>query len=257
MKDLASIIEIHTLDGLKEFFPGDDLALPIVNSAKESVGGILPSDIIVITQKIVSKSEDMIVDLKSIVPTENANRLGKETNKDPRLVQLILNQSRGIIRVDKQRGILITETHHGFICANAGIDSSNVPGDSNVCLLPVDPDESAYRIRKNIRGLIGDVSIAVIISDTFGRPWREGHLNFAIGSSGIEPIQDYRDTVDAVGKPLKVTMIATADMLAAASDLGSGKASNTPVSIIRGLDYQQSTQGASSLLRSADRDMFR
>ena len=256
-RNLATLVEIHTLEGLKEFLPGDDLGLPIVRSAKQTAGGVLPCDIIVITQKIVSKCEDMIVDLKSVIPTDEANRLAHETNKDPRLVQLILSQSKDIIRVDKERGILITETHHGFICANAGIDSSNVPGDTNVCLLPADPDESARRIRVRILELIGDIPIAVIISDTFGRPWREGHLNFAIGSCGIEPIRDYRATVDAVGKSLKVTMIAIADMVAAASDLGSGKATNTPVAIVRGVEYQQSPYGASSLLRSATKDMFR
>lgn len=149
------------------------------------------------------------------------------------------------------------ETHHGFICANAGIDASNVPGVDTVTLLPRDSDESARKIHRGLSLDTGSRNFSVVISDTFGRPWREGHLNFAVGSYGIAPIQDYRDTVDAVGKPLNVTMVATVDIIAAAADLVSGKATNTPVSIIRGLDYESSTGGMNVLIRHREKDLFR
>ena len=168
-----------------------------------------------------------------------------------------MNQSKGIVRLDEERGVLIMETHHGFICANAGIDASNVPGEDTVTLLPRDSDASAKEIHQRLSGVIPVKHFSVVISDTFGRPWREGHLNFAVGSYGIAPINDYRDTIDAVGKPLNVTMVATVDIVAAAADLVSGKATNTPVSIIRGLDYESSPLGINQLIRDREKDLFR
>ena len=213
--------------------------------------------IYVVTQKIVSKSEGMTVPLASVVPCSEALSISLKTGKDPRLVQLILNQSKGIVRLDEERGVLIMETHHGFICANAGIDASNVPGEDTVTLLPRDSDASAKEIHQRLSGVIPVKHFSVVISDTFGRPWREGHLNFAVGSYGIAPINDYRDTIDAVGKPLNVTMVATVDIVAAAADLVSGKATNTPVSIIRGLDYESSPLGINQLIRDREKDLFR
>ena len=213
--------------------------------------------IYVVTQKIVSKSEGMTVPLASVVPCSEALSISLKTGKDPRLVQLILNQSKGIVRLDEERGVLIMETHHGFICANAGIDASNVPGEDTVTLLPRDSDASAKEIHQRLSGVIPVKHFSVVISDTFGRPWREGHLNFGVGSYGIAPINDYRDTIDAVGKPLNVTMVATVDIVAAAADLVSGKATNTPVSIIRGLDYESSPLGINQLIRDREKDLFR
>ena len=250
-------IEIFALKGLPEFVVDDDLIGPIISSANECAEGILEGDIIVVTQKIVSKVEGMVVHLASVRPSKQALILSRTTGKDPRLVELILDESKSIIRTDHDRGIIITETHHGFICANAGIDSSNIPGEENVCLLPSQPNKSASHIRDAIIKSAKVKHVAVIISDTFGRPWREGHLNFAIGTAGIKPSQDYRDTIDAVGKVMRVTMTATVDIVAAAADLVSGKATNTPVSIVRGLNYEPSEQGMEGLLRVPEKDMFR
>ena len=254
---MSTKIEIFALMGLPEFVEGDDLVDPIIASANECAGGISEGDIVVVTQKIVSKVEGMVVKLASVTPSKQALALSQTTDKDPRLVELILDQSKSLIRTDPDRGIIITETNHGFICANAGIDSSNIPGEDNVCLLPSQPNESARGIRDAIIKSTEVNHFAVIISDTFGRPWREGHLNFAIGTAGIKPLQDYRDTVDAVGKIMRVTMTATVDIVAAAADLVSGKATNTPVSIVRGLNYEPSGEGMEGLLRAAEKDMFR
>lgn len=257
MINVSTKIEIFALKGLPEFVENDDLIDPIIASANECAGGVSEGDIIVVTQKIVSKVEGMVIQLASVTPSKQALTLSRTTGKDPRLVELILGESKNIIRLDSDRGIIITETHHGFICANAGIDSSNIPGEENVCLLPSEPNKSARHIRDAIIESAKVKHVAVIISDTFGRPWREGHLNFAIGTAGIKPLQDYRDTIDAVGKIMRVTMTATVDIVAAAADLVSGKATNTPVSVVRGLNYESSEQGMEDLLRAAEKDMFR
>ena len=250
-------LEILAISGIPEVSVGDDIADLIKDGISRDGIGFCEGDIFVVTQKIVSKSEGMTVSLAAVVPSSEAIAISQKTNKDPRLVQLILNQSKEIVRLDEERGILIMETHHGFICANAGIDASNVPGVDTVTLLPRDSDESARKIHRGLSLYTGSRNFSVVISDTFGRPWREGHLNFAVGSYGIAPIQDYRDTVDAVGKPLNVTMVATVDIIAAAADLVSGKATNTPVSIIRGLDYESSTGGMNVLIRHREKDLFR
>ena len=250
-------IEILTLSGIPEVSEGDNIGDMIKGSIVRDCLGFQEGDIYVVTQKIVSKSEGMTVPLANVVPAKEAISISSKNGKDPRLVQLILNQSKGVVRLDEERGILIMETHHGFICANAGIDASNVPGEDTVTLLPRDSDESAKNIHERLSKMTDLNHFSVVISDTFGRPWREGHLNFAVGSYGIAPIQDYRDTVDAVGKPLNVTMVATIDIVAAAADLASGKATNTPVSIIRGLNYESSPMGINQLIRNREKDLFR
>ena len=169
----------------------------------------------------------------------------------------MLRESRAIVRMDTGRGIMITETQHGFVCANAGIDSSNVAGDDYVSLLPEYPDESARRIRNGVLAASGGASVAIIISDTFGRAWREGHVNFAIGVAGMHAFQDYRGTPDAFGMTLKVTTIAVADELAAAAELVTAKAINVPVAIVRGYRSPEGPDGTESLIRDPDRDLFR
>ena len=252
-----SNIEIIGLTGLPEFDTSHNLSEMIVEAAFSSAGGIKSGDVIVVTQKVVSKVEGMVRDLLDIDPTPKAQKLATKLGKDPRLVQLILEQSTEIVRTDFERGVLITESIHGFICANAGIDSSNIEGDTSVALLPKDSDASARKILNDIRRLAQVQSLGVIISDTFGRPWRDGHVNFAIGCAGMSPYIDYKDTIDAVGQVLKVTTICIADELAAASELATGKSLNIPVVIIRGSDFNPENEEYESLLRPKENDLFR
>ena len=250
-------IEIVGLHGLPEFDTSHDLPKLIYESALSSAGGMKSGDVIVITQKIISKVEGMVRDLLNVIPTSEALELADKLGKDPRLVQMILEQSSEIIRTDFERGVLITESIHGFICANAGIDSSNIEGETKIALLPRDSNASAKQILKILKNLSGIDSIGVIISDTFGRPWRDGHVNFAIGCAGMSPYIDYKDTVDAVGKVLKVTTIAVADELAAASELVTGKSLNIPAVLFRGVEFKPESTEPESLLRPKENDLFR
>ncbi len=214
-------------------------------------------DVVVVTQKIVSKAEGRVVSLSGVEPTRSALDFAAASGRDPRLIELILSESRSIVRTDPARGILITETRHGFVCANAGIDASNVPGDEMVSLLPEDPDRSARRILDELRDAAAGVDAAVVISDTFGRAWREGHVNFAIGMARIEPFKDYRGTADAVGKVMGVTRIADVDELAAAAELVMAKKTGIPVALIRGHRFTQGDQGYAALVRPRSGDLFR
>ena len=237
--------------GIPEVRPGDELG-PMIASAASLEDG----DVVVVTQKIVSKAEGRLVDLGDVTPSPFAVQLSAESGRDPRLVELVLRESRSIVRAEPARGILITETKHGFVCANAGIDSSNVPGDETVSLLPEDPDASARRIRQDIAETAG-VDVAVIVSDTFGRPWREGHVDFAIGVDGMDPFIDYRGTEDAHGQLLHVTTIALADELSAAAEVVMGKALGIPAAIVRGARYRGGEGGSATLLRDRAADLFR
>ena len=172
-------------------------------------------------------------------------------------MELILRESKDLVRIDEARGIIISETNHGFICANAGIDSSNIPGANNVSLLPLDPDHSANLILQALKREFHRELLAVIITDTFGRPWRQGHVNFSIGSAGLDPFLDYRNGVDTVGKKLSVTRIALADELAGAAELITGKLENIPVVLVRGVLFNASLNGSKSLLRTKQEDLFR
>ena len=250
-------IEVIGVTGIPEIQPGDRLGEIIVASAEKQGTPIEPGDILVVTQKIVSKAEARTVDLNTVEPSPFARQLAQETNRSPSLVELILRESRAIVRMDIGRGILITETRHGFVCANAGIDSSNVPGESMVCLLPEDPDRSAQGIREQVNSLLTGAGVAVIISDTFGRAWREGHVNFAIGVAGMNALKDYRGTTDAHGSILRVTVIAAADELAAAAELVTGKAINVPATIVRGYRFSPGPDGVQGLIRHPSRDLFR
>ncbi len=251
-------IQVIGITGIPEILTGDQLG-PIILKAAESQGTTIEDrDILVVTQKIVSKAEGRIVSLNDITPSRMACELGCDTGKDPRLVELILKESRSLVRIDRDRGIIISETNHGFICANAGIDASNVPGGDSVSLLPEYPDRSANEIRTQIEAYVGNMEISVIISDTFGRAWREGHVNFAIGLSGINPLKDYKGTTDTQGQSLNVTNIAIADELASTAELVTGKALNIPVAIVRGYEYAKLENGdISVILRDEIKDLFR
>lgn len=250
---MRSEVRVIPLTGLPEVQQGDDLAALILDGAREGPG-IEAGDVVVVTQKIVSKAEGRVVSLEDVRPSAEAGRLGVETEKDPRLVELILQES---IRIVRQRGpVLITETKHGFVCANAGIDASNVGPEGLVSLLPKDPDRSAAAIRGALRERIG-TDVAVIITDTFGRPWREGHTNVAIGLAGMLPFVDYVGQSDPHGYELRVSTLAVADELAAAAELVHGKLEAVPVAIIRGYAYPRGEGSARELVREAEKDLFR
>ena len=238
-------VEIITVAGIAEVRPGDDIA-SFIRNAKEAMDRTV---VLAIAQKIVSKSEGAIVDLREIQPSALARFWAEKWQKDPRLIELILSQSRRIVKMD--RGVIISETHHGFVCANAGVDQSNVPGDHFATILPTDPDASARRLRASLH------CGAVIVTDTFGRPWREGLVDVAIGVAGLDPLEDLRGQTDRHGRKLSSTIIAVADQLAAAAGLVMRKAEGCPVALIRGFDFQPSESTARSLLRKPDQDLFR
>jgi coenzyme F420-0:L-glutamate ligase/coenzyme F420-1:gamma-L-glutamate ligase len=247
-------VRIIGLPGIPEVHPGDDLPAMIVAAARTNAIALQDRDVVVVTQKVVSKAEGRIVDLDSVRPSPFAERYAAMFEKDARQVEVVLGESRRIVRMG--HGVMICETHHGFICANAGVDASNVEKTGTVCLLPVDSDASARAIRAAIKRDLG-AEVAVIVSDSFGRPWREGIVNFAIGCAGIAPLIDYTGQYDPAGYELKVTAMAVVDELAAAAELVHGKLARMPVAIIRGADYTAGDGSISQLLRDAEKDLFR
>ena len=246
-------IELISIAGLPEIREGDDLAQLIVEAARNARIVFHNGDILVIAQKVVSKAEGRVVRLASVQPSARASQLAAARHKDPRLVEVILQESRRIVRDDP---VLIVETHHGFVCANAGVDHSNVPGEDVVTLLPRDPDLSARRIAGEIQKLTKR-RVAVIISDTFGRPWRLGLTNVAIGAVGVPVLRDLRGTRDRHSKPLQATILAVADELAAAAGLVMGKSEGIPAVVIRGYRYRPADERATSIIRPAAEDLFR
>jgi coenzyme F420-0:L-glutamate ligase / coenzyme F420-1:gamma-L-glutamate ligase len=245
-------IELIAIAGLPEIAPGDDIAQLTADAARGE-NAIKGGDVVVVTQKIVSKAEGQLVRLAEVVPSAFAQQWGTRHRCDPRVVELVLRESRRIVRMD--RGVLIVETHHGFVCANAGVDLSNVDGGETATLLPKDPDASAHKIRE---GLVARArcEVAVIISDTFGRPWREGLVNVAIGAAGIAPLHSHVGTRDPQGFPLQATITALADEVAAAAGLVAGKLNRVPVVLVRGLAYEGGGS-ARDLLRRPEGDLFR
>jgi coenzyme F420-0:L-glutamate ligase/coenzyme F420-1:gamma-L-glutamate ligase len=241
------------VEGLPEIHAGDDLAALITEGARRQGTPIDGRDILVVSQKILSKAEGRIVQLSSISPSARARTVAEEIGRDARLVEVILGESRRIVRQDF--GVLIVETHHGFICANAGVDQSNVEADT-ACLLPRDPDASAKRLRDGLRAVAG-AAPAIIVADTFGRPWREGLANVAVGVAGLEPLRSYLGERDPAGHVLQATVIALADELAAAAEPVMGKLDRIPVAIIRGVAWQAGDAGVQVLLRDPTRDLFR
>ena len=246
------IIPILIRDDIKK---GDAIVDLIIKSIKEKNESLQENDVIVITHKIISKAEGRTTDLRNIVPSEESKKISSYTGKDPRLVELIISQSNEIVKIE--RDIIITETKHGFVCANAGIDTSNVGKLSDhVLLLPNDPDESARNIRNDINAKTG-VNVGIIISDTFGRPFRKGQVNIAIGIAGIDPIKSYIGKRDMYGNILRVTEIAIADEITSAAELVMGKSSRVPVSIVRGFNFTFYDSSISKVTRSKKDDLFR
>ena len=231
---------------------GDDVAALIADAA--GAGGLASGDIVVVTQKIVSKAEGRLVDLATVEPSAFARQVAAAHGKDPRHVEVVLRESRRIVKMD--RGVLISETHHGFVCANAGVDASNVPGEHTLALLPVDPDASAERIRQGLLARLGAV-VGVIISDTFGRVWRMGQTNVAIGVAGLQPLVSYVGQRDPYGYDLRVTQLAAADEIAAAAELVMGKTDAVPVAVVRGLAHLLGPGAARDLVRPPETDLFR
>ena len=251
----VSIQEIRVIGvpGLPEVVEGDDVASFIVKAVRNASLEVFDRDIFVIAQKIISKAEGRTIRLDSIEPSPRAREWAEDFDKDPRLVEVVLRESKRIVRME--RGVLIAETQHGLICANAGVDASNVE-EHTALLLPEDPDASAGRIQKNLEMRFG-VSLAVVISDTFGRPWREGLVNVAIGVAGLAPLIDYRGDTDSHGRPLRVTVIAVADEIASAAELVMKKKDGVPVAIVRGYDYSAREASARELIREPGLDLFR
>jgi coenzyme F420-0:L-glutamate ligase/coenzyme F420-1:gamma-L-glutamate ligase len=242
------------VEGLPEVQPGDDLAVLITASAPTPVTG---QDVIVIAHKIVSKAEGRTRALADVEPSPRAIELAAGHGKDPRHVQVVLDESKEILRAS--RGVLICVTRHGFVCANAGVDASNAPAPDTLVLLPVDPDASARRIRAGLTRHLG-VAPAVVITDSFGRAWRHGQCDVAIGCAGIAPLEDWRGRRDAAGRELTATWIAIADELASAADLARSKDARQPVVIVTGAGRHVTADdgpGAAALLRPEAEDLFR
>ncbi len=243
------------IEGIPEVKAGDDLALQIIEAARLQGISIESRDILVVTQKIVSKAEGRVVALDSVAASPLALSISEDHRRDPRHTELILRESKRIVRMD--RGVIISETHHGFTCANAGIDASNIPGEGTVALLPVDSDTSARRIRQSIKQRL-NVDVAVIVSDTFGRPWRNGATDVAIGVAGLNPMLSYVGQEDTHGNMMYTTVICVADELAATAELVTGKVLGVPVAIIRGYPYEPMEDAShQALVRDPDKDLFR
>ena len=253
MKRRIEIIPIPVIPDIKA---GDKLDIIILESMTNANEFLSEGDIVVVAQKVISKAEGRLIDLKLVNPSEKSLQIAKQNDKDPRLIELILNESVDILRL--ARGILIVETKRGLICANAGVDQSNVEKSNDyAALLPEDADLSARKLRHSLKRKTG-IDVAVVITDTFGRPFREGQINVAIGIAGIQPIKSYIGTLDMYGKKLKVTEIAVVDEIASAAELQMGKSERIPVVIIRGYVYQMvETSSLSQLLRARGKDLFR
>jgi coenzyme F420-0:L-glutamate ligase/coenzyme F420-1:gamma-L-glutamate ligase len=245
---MSGELRVLSVEGMPEVREGDAVGALIAARTELQDG-----DVVVISQKVISKAEGMVRRLAEVEPSERAIELGKRLGKEAELVELVLSESREVLRAE--RGVLITETHHGFVCANAGIDTSNLPEDGTVCLLPKDPDASARAIRAELPARVG-----VVIADSFGRAWRLGQAEVAIGCAGLAPIDDWRGREDAGGRELSATVIAVADEVAAAADHVRVKDSGVPAAVVRGLAryvLAEDGPGASALHRPRSDDLFR
>jgi coenzyme F420-0:L-glutamate ligase / coenzyme F420-1:gamma-L-glutamate ligase len=251
-------VEVIALTGIPEVRPGDDLGR-LLGDAIDSTAGLaplLPDDVLVVTQKVVSKAEGAIVDLTTVTPRPEAVEFGGRWDRDARQVEVVLREAKRVVRMD--RGVLITQTPHGFTCANGGVDASNVgPGSGSiVTLLPKDPDASAARIREAIRSRFG-VDLAVVVSDSFGRPWRWGIVDVAIGVAGVGPLDDLRGSPDADGRIMRSTVRAVADELASAAELVLGKTAGRPAAIVRGASPPRREASIRELIMPPENDLFR
>jgi coenzyme F420-0:L-glutamate ligase / coenzyme F420-1:gamma-L-glutamate ligase len=247
-------LELVALDGIGEIEAGEDLAAVIEEAARATAVQLRDDDVLVVTQKIVSKAEGRLVDLATVEPSPFARDWADRWGKDARQVEVVLRESASILRMGPG-GLIISRTRHGLVCANAGVDVSNVGGGDVAALLPEDPDRSAAAIRAGLRSRAG-VEPAVIVSDSFGRPWRNGIVNVAVGAAGIEAVLDLRDEPDTAGRLMKATIIAVADELASAADLAGGKVDGRPVVVVRGYRWRPSDAGASALVMEPERDLF-
>jgi coenzyme F420-0:L-glutamate ligase/coenzyme F420-1:gamma-L-glutamate ligase len=242
-------LEAWPLPGLPEIRPGDDLAALLAAAAGDTLNA---GDVLIVAHKIVSKAEGAIVSLDGVIVSDRARELAAGTDKDPRHVQVVLDQSAELVRAE--RGVLIARTHHGFVCANAGVDASNAPAPDTLVCLPRDPDASARALRAALPG-----RPAVVVADSFGRAWRNGQVEVAIGVAGLRPLEDWRGRTDSVGRQLRATWIAVADEAAAAADLVRDKDSREPAVVVRGLDRHVTDEdgpGAAALLRPVAEDLF-
>jgi coenzyme F420-0:L-glutamate ligase/coenzyme F420-1:gamma-L-glutamate ligase len=245
-------LEAQTIDGLPEIAAGDDLGALIAGGV-----ALRDGDVLAVAHKVVSKAEGRVVSLSSVTPSERARELAEQHGKDPRAVQVVLDESADVLRAE--RGVLICRTRHGFVCANAGVDASNAPEPASLVLLPIDPDASARALRARVREVSG-VTAAIVVTDSFGRAWRHGQCDVAIGCAGLSPLDDWRGRRDAAGLELRATWIALADEVAAAADLVRAKDSRQPVVVVRGLEHHVTDEdgpGARSLVRPGDEDLFR
>ncbi len=251
-------VEVFALAGIPEIRPGDDLPALLVAALEGApdIGALRPDDVLVVTQKIVSKAEGAIVDLTTVEPRPEAVEFAKRWDRDPRQLEVVLRQARRVVRWES--GVLITETPHGFVCANGGVDASNVGPESGgiVTLLPADPDASADRIRAAVLERFG-VDLPVLVSDSFGRPWRWGITDVAIGVSGMKPIDDLRGSPDADGRIMRSTIRATADEIATAAELAMGKIGRRPAALVRGANPTRGEGRIADVLMPAEFDLFK
>ncbi|MEA2288367.1 MAG: coenzyme F420-0:L-glutamate ligase / coenzyme F420:gamma-L-glutamate ligase [Solirubrobacteraceae bacterium] len=242
-------LEAWPLPGVPEVRPGDDLAALLATAAG---GALRRGDVLVVAHKVVSKAEGALVALPDVRPSQRALDLAAALGKDPRHVQVVLDESAGVVRAE--RGVLVTRTHHGFVCANAGVDASNAGAPDTLVCLPRDPDASARALRARLPG-----RPAVVIGDSFGRAWRHGQAEVAIGVAGLAPLEDWRGRTDSAGRELRATWIAVADQAAGAADLVRGKDSREPAVVVRGLERhvtEEDGPGAAALVRPVDEDLF-
>jgi len=244
-------IQVLPITGIPEISSGDDLADVLISLSSLNLEN---GDILVVTHKIVAKAEGRIVDLGTVDPSVLAKQFAREYGKDPRQIEVVLRETRRIVRMD--RGVIISETHHGFVCANAGVDASNILDEDSVCLLPVDPDASARRIRETLSERL-ELELAVIVSDSFGRAWRFGITDIAIGVSGMNPLVDYRGQKDEHGRLMDASVLAVADEISGAAELVMGKTDGVPAAIVRGYDYERGVGVGKDLIMPPERDMFR
>jgi coenzyme F420-0:L-glutamate ligase/coenzyme F420-1:gamma-L-glutamate ligase len=249
-------VQVIAVEGLPLIKKGDNLGQLIVEAAKKQNTPISEKDVVVVTHVVVSKTEGNVINLDNVKPSERAKEIAQKTSKDPAMVEVILQETVDIVRLGQNS--IITETNHGIICANAGVDRSNVSGDRNVVPLPKNPDDSAQNIRREIKRLTS-FDVAVIISDTHGRPFRMGETNVAVGLAGLKPIRDRRGEKDLFGYVLRIKQTAVVDELSSAAELVIGQANEgIPAAIIRGYNYQaDENSSARSLTRSKEKDLFR
>lgn len=259
MSAIPASVCVFPILNLPEIRPGDGLPDLLADALARQPLPLQDGDVVVVAQKVVSKDEGARVALSAVTPSQKARDWAESWDKDPRLIELVFRESKRIVRME--RGVIISETRHGFICANAGIDLSNTGGEDIAILLPEDCDRSAEVLRRRLASGTGkngaDVSVSVIVADTFGRPWRVGLTQVALGVAGLAPMMDLRDTNDVDGRPLHATIIAVADQLACAADLVCGKTTRVPAAVIRGYPPSKGSGKGSELIRDPAMDLFR